>query len=359
KTVAIVLGAGVGLEALASSFSVYCQVQGRQDLEGKVRALAAALGFGFGIAALAAGASPVVVVFYKLVETMCNIAGMVLIARRAIAGNPFRFEIRNVLGMARASLDFTLMAIAAILYNKANLFFLQRYAGEEAVAQYSVTWQMVDGISCIVSNLLLKNVLFPLFSGLWTGDRGEFGRVAKSSASWLTAVSLPIMFVLAIEGDRIIGLIYGPGYADAIWMQKILVATILIGFLHNLAAYLMMSMKRERVLLMFYLVGLALNFVCCIGLIPEWPLMGTVLSITVTKAVVALLTVSFCQFHVRIIAAKPALQLGLAVLGGAVLYGALAPVAPRELAEAAAMMPAIGVAFHWMRGLTARKVRVL
>ncbi len=357
KAVALILGTGVGLEALASTFSVYCQVQGRQDLEGRVRALSAAVGFGYGIAALLAGLSPIALAFYKLIETVANIAGMAFIARRTLHRGLFRSGFREIWGTARASVSFTLIAVASILYNKANLFFLQRYAGEEAVAQYSVTWQMVDGICCIVVNLLLRNVLFPLFSGLWTGDRKEFGRIAEMSASWLLAASLPIMFVLACESDRIIGLIYGPGYADAIWMQKILVATILIGFLHNLASFMMMSMKRERLLLLFHSIGLAFNLACCAALIPDAPLMGTVVSITATKLLVALLTVSYCQRRLGFVASRPILQLVPAVLAGAALYALLSGPAPREAAEAAAIVPVLAVALRWRRGLQAQKAR--
>ena len=75
------------------------------------------------------------------------------------------------------------LAVAAILFNKANVLFLQRLAGSEAVAQYSATWQLVDAIPILVSNLLLalgmqmvspmtlslplKLLLFVLVSG-WT-----------------------------------------------------------------------------------------------------------------------------------------------------------------------------------------------
>jgi len=65
----------------------------------------------------------------------------------------------------RESIVFTLMAIATIVYNKANIFFLQKFGGAAQVAQYSVTWEMVDGISCLTSNLLLKKMSFSL--SLW------------------------------------------------------------------------------------------------------------------------------------------------------------------------------------------------
>ncbi len=56
RQVMFMLSAGVGLEALSNTFFVALQVQGRQDLQGKIAALAAGLGFGYGIIALILGA---------------------------------------------------------------------------------------------------------------------------------------------------------------------------------------------------------------------------------------------------------------------------------------------------------------
>ena len=53
-----VLCAGVGLESLSSTFFVACQVEGRQDLEGKIKAVAVALGFGYGLITLVWGPPP-------------------------------------------------------------------------------------------------------------------------------------------------------------------------------------------------------------------------------------------------------------------------------------------------------------
>ncbi len=357
RAIALVLGVGVGLEALASSFFVSCQVQGRQDLEGKVRVVAAVFGFGYGIVMLLLGAAPLTVAFYKLVETSCNLAGMAFLAGQKMRPRFRSLRLREVWDTVRTSAVFTLMAVATILYNSANMFFLQRFAGENAVAQYSVAWRIVDGIACLISNLLLRNVLFPLFSGLWEKDRTDFRRIAQSSACWLLAAAFPVMFILWAESNRLIPLIFGPGYTDAIWMQKILTAAVLTGFVHNLAAYLMMSMKKERLLLAFYLIGLSLNFVCCGVLIPTAPLMGSVLSIIVTKLLVAAMTVSYCQRRLGIFPARPLMQLCLTLGAGGGLYCLAVGILPREVAEFLAIAPVLGIALHWRRKLLSEPAR--
>ena len=350
KRVMLVLGAGVGLESLSSTFFVACQVEGRQDLEGKIKAAAAVLGFGYGLITLILGAPPLVVAFFKLIESVANLVGggsVVLSRRRFRPQWPALSRLQTILGRG---LIFALMEVSAITYNKANLFFLQRYAGADGVAQYSVTWQMVDGFSGLVSNLLLQSVLFPLFVQLWEVDRTQVSRLAQNTARWLMAAAAVLMFVLFIESDRLIGLIYGPHYHQAIWLQKYLVPTVACAFLHNLAAFLMMSMRQERLLLIFYVGGLAFNLLWCSLIMPLKPLMGAALAMVLTKGLVAAMTISYCQRSLALIPLKSLSQLAAAVLVGACLYFLSLSHLPREAAETLALTPTLALAWLWWRG---------
>lgn len=349
-----VLGTAVGAEALASSFFTVCEVDGRQDMEGQIRTLGAAMGFSYGFSLLCLGAAPFAVAFYKAVETVTNLAGILYATAKKFR---LRFRMPRLIHIwktGRGSIVFTLMGIATILYNKANIFFLLKFGGAAKVAQYSVTWEIVDGISILTTNLLLKNILFPLFVNLWEKDRNELAGLVRNSAKWLMAAAFPIMFVLFVESDRIIGLIYGPAYGDAVWMQKYLVATIAISFIHNLAAYLMISMRQEFLLLGFYLGGLVFNLVCCAVLIPLNPLLGTVLSIVLTKGAVSIATVSNCQLRFGLISKKVLFYLIVAAALGTGLYLVAKSFLFREAAELFALVPILALAWHWRREFRAK-----
>ncbi len=347
RQVMFMLSAGLALDALANSFFVALQVRGRQDLEGRVRALAAGLGFGYGLLALVLGASPLVVAAFKLIESLANLGGGYLLVRTQTRLR-FVWPSLSPLGSALSlGLVFALIEVSASLYNKANLFFLQKYAGAAGVAQYSVAWQTVDGFSGLVSNLLLQSILFPLFVRLWEVDRVRVTPLAQNTARWLLTASLVLMFVMFIESDRIITLIYGPNYQQAIWLQKVLVVTVSFAFMHNLAALLMISMGLQRLLLTFYLGGLVFNLLWCTLVIPRAPLMGAALAMVFTKGGVAFLTVSYCQRRLGFIPRGPLRDLGLAVLAGALLYLLGNGRLPREAAEVMALAPTLLLAARW------------
>ncbi|NDY56073.1 oligosaccharide flippase family protein [Desulfovibrio sulfodismutans] len=357
----LVISAGVGLEALASSFFVAIRVEGRQDLEARIRAVAALLGYGWGLSLLIAGAAPHWIALFKLIENGVNLAGGIWMA---LAKTDFegltlkRKSLARTWATAKNGAIFVLMALAAILYNKANVYFLQGQAGPTKVAQYSATWELVDGMAILVSNLLLRSVLYPLFVRLWKNDRQEFGRLASDCLRWLIGISLPVMFVLYVESDRIIGAIYGGAYHEAMWMQKYLVFTIICAFVHNLAAYLMMSQGRERLLLFIYVAGLAVNLVLCATLIPADPLLGACLAMLVTKAAVALASTAYCHFSMHIINLRALAPIGLALAAGCGLYLLLGLTGVRELAEAAALIPFVFLVRKWRAEIKARQAAV-
>ena len=312
--VALIVGAAFGLDAQVNSFYVLCRVLHRQDVEGRLRGVAALAGYGYGLAALLLGAPPMAVALFKPVETCVGLffTARILLRKRLRAAV---WTLASLWENWRESIVFTVMAIAAILYNKINLFFLQRHAGTEAVAQYSATWQVVDGVSVLVSGLLLGSVLFPLLARLWNRDRAAFLSTARFQAAFLTAAALPAMFVLALQSGFILSLLYGPAYAEAARIQPQLVLCILLAFVHNLAYYLLLSMGRQRLLTVYFLAGLALNAALCAWAIPRWQLDGAVWSIVLTKGFMALLTLGSCQRLIGLFSLGAVLRPVLAAAG--------------------------------------------
>jgi len=287
------------------------------------------------VLALLAGAPPLIAALCKPLETLVGLAVSLKLLKRSWRASelPLWQTIRAAWDETRV---FTLMALAAILYNKINIFFLQRHGGSWAVAQYSATWQLIDGVAALASNILLGRVLFPLFAKLWVTDQAGFRTKAREQARTMAALALPVTFVFMAGSGFIIPLAYGGQYAEAVRIQPWLSLCLVISFMHNLAYYLLLSMGRQLLVLWFFIAGLALNAALCAALIPGasalgGPLNGAVAAIVITKAFVAVLTLGACQrfiglFSLRAVAPALFAALGAAGLaaGGEYLGQALA-----------------------------------
>ena len=316
----LVISSGVALEALASAFFVVLQVEGRQDQEAKIRTLGTAIGFGYGLLALFFGAAPLVIAFFKLIDSLVKLMGGVWLLAWRRAFTWLWPSLKKLRALARLGLIFAAMEITASIYNKGNLFFLQKYGGAESVAQYSAAWQVVDGFSSLVSGLVLQNILYPVFVRLWNQDRPAVIPLAQNTARWLLVLALPLMFFFWLESDRLIPLIYGKSYVQAIWVQEYLAVTIIIAFWHNLAVFLLLSMGREKLLLGFYLMGLVINLLVCSLILPLSPLLGATLAIILTKGAVAVCTVTTAQRRLKFLAARDLQQVAGALVLAILIY---------------------------------------
>jgi O-antigen/teichoic acid export membrane protein len=345
----LLIGAGVALEALASTFFVVMQVEGRQDQEAKIRTAAAALGFGYGLLALFFGAPPLVIAVFKLIDSIIKLMGgaWLLVWQRQFQW--FWPTLRKLKALTRLGLVFAVMEITASIYNKANLFFLQKYGGAEAVGQYSAAWQLVDGFSCLVSGLILQNVLYPMFVRLWNQDRQAVIPLAQNTARWLLILALPLMFFLWAESDRLIPLIYGKSYTQAIWLQQYLVITIIIAFWHNLAVFLLLSMGKEKLLLGFDLLGLMINLLWCSLALPLFPLLGAALAMIITKGAVSILTVTTAQYRLNFLASRDLQQVAGAALVGVIIFFTAKNLVPREVVVFLTLMPFFILGGKWWR----------
>ncbi len=342
--------AGCGLEPLAGSFFVACRVRGRQDAEAMIRGTGALCGYGFALAALFFGWPAWCFGLFKVVENSVNLAAGIWFTRSWDEMTAFTLGRR---GLERAwrtgqnGVVFVFMALAAIGYNKANVFFLQRHGGSVEVASYGVAWELVDGVSNMVATLLLSGIIYPLLVKLWRTSQGEFALLARQTAKSLTAAALPLMAALMMETDRLLPLVFGEHYRADAWVAAWLAPTVLIAFLHNLAAYMMLAFGRERLLLLIYVGGLALGTGLCAWLIPGMPLKGAALCIVLTKAAVAVCTVGYCQRRIGL-SSLSAVLLALATAGlSAGVWWSVGRVAPREVAEVLALLPLLALLWRW------------
>ena len=202
--------------------------------------------------------------------------------------------------MFRSATVFALIDILANVYTRTNVLFIEGATGVQGVAYYSATWIIVDSVSWFTVEQLVGWVILPVLAKLWLSRSEQFGLLIRQTGQWLTALAFPLMFLLAVESGSIIGLIYPADYAPAIWMQRLLVWTIPLTFVHYLCAYVMMVMGAARLLLAFSAAAMAVNLILGLTLVPSLGLMGGCLMIILTKLVMALLTLTYCQTRLKL-----------------------------------------------------------
>lgn len=295
---------GFSVEALAETFFAGLRVSGKQNLEARIKVTSSVVSYGFGFTIAALGVGAIYISLFKLVSGITRIILGYKIYLKNYVGRAFSINLTSVYSIFRVSLVFALIEILGVIYNKTNIFFLQKETGLNGVAYYSATWNIVDAISILGSEQFLGWVIFPLLASLWWQNRNKAGELVRRNAQWLMAIAFPIMFFLYSESSLIIGLIYPAQYNDAVWMQKFLVWTILISFQNNLFSYVMMVAGAVNSLLLFQIAGMTLNLILNFTLVPMMKLKGGCLVIIFTKLFIACLTFGYCWVRFRFVGLK-------------------------------------------------------
>ena len=341
------IATGLGLEAVVNSFFALCQARGRQDVEMRVRIPASLISMGTGITLVLFHMPVYYIALYKPIESLLLIA----ISLKALGRNPIKAlsieRLKSIATQWRKGLVFTCISICAIFYNKMNVFFLKKYGGDAAVGAYSVSWEVVDGLSILISSALLGKVVYPILAKLWDTDRVEFQKLAGQTTRSLWAACMPLIYIICVESDRILAFVYGEHYTIAVTAQRILTPCIATAFLHNLAAYAMMSMRKTSLLMVFYSSGLVVNIILCAYLTAIMPLEGAALSITLTKLWVAICTVSYFQYIAKPMLNKEWLLVIFVPLLAFVLWFGLSPYTHRLVAEVIGLVPLLLLLWKW------------
>lgn len=347
RLIILCIAGGLGLDAVADSFFAFLQARGRQDVEMRIRVPSALIGLGFGIIAVIMRLPPLAIALFKPIEAFCCIIFISFLLGKNILRGSGKSNLPDLFHNMKAGLIFTGMAACAMFYNKINVIFLKKYGGDGDVGGYGVAWETIEGLSVLVSSALLGKVVFPMLARLWKENRKAFRQLASQTAKTLWAAAMIPIFLIWVESDRFLVFVYGPNYASAVFAQQLLTPCLATAFLHNLAAYAMIGMRRQKVLFIFYLSGLAVNLACCVTLIPLWPLAGAALSLTITKVWVAILTVSFFQRKARPMTGRQWLVLGGSITVAFCMWYGLKNVVARELAEFAGLAPLLVLFWFW------------
>ena len=297
SVVVLLVSAGIGLNTAIQSFFVLCRVRGRQDAEMRITVPASLAGSLFGIACLLLGAPPALLACFKLVESLVMAAFIGRALRWRLGGFPD--GLKRWLGEWRHGSYFAGIAVCGLLYNKLNMYVLDRYGGSYSLGLYNAPWEIVDGISVLISGALLAKVLFPHLAGQWQKDRPAFRRACVLTAGGLLIFCLAASFVLFVAAEWLLTLVYGPEYLASVPLLNAQLPCLLFSSLHNLAAYMLISMQRYRPLLLAYAGGLACNVALCFLLIPEQGAVGAAWAISGTKILMAVCTVGLALFLLR------------------------------------------------------------
>jgi len=167
---------------------------------------------------------------------------------------------------------FGLMGLMGALMINTDVIMVGFFRSIEEVGYYSAALRPIQLLYLVPG--LIAVPLFPLLSRIYE-DRARFVSILKRSIRLVTVVALPLTAGGILLGPKIIDLFYGQEYALASSSFQILSITFLITFPSILIGNAIYATNRQKILVIFSIIGMGGNILLDFIFIPKYGIVGS------------------------------------------------------------------------------------
>jgi len=191
-----------------------------------------------------------------------------------------RFDRELWRSAAGEALPLWLASLFSQLYFKGDVVILKAFAGNVEVGAYSAAYKIFEGLM-IVPSVVLAATFPPLARA--KGDPERQRRWEVALAALLLALGTAVAFGVYLTSDRVIALVYGPGFARAAPSLRVLAVALPILFLNYGLTHFLIARDLERRNLLFAALMLIVNVSANLVLIPRLAGPGAACATLVTE----------------------------------------------------------------------------
>jgi O-antigen/teichoic acid export membrane protein len=199
---------------------------------------------------------------------------------------PARVDVRGALGLLRSAVPLGLYWIATTFYWSVGLIILERLAPAENVGWYAAAYRLFS-VATIPPSVIAGIVLYPVLARLALGARGELRAVIEKALTLLTLSGIAAAMVFAVLAEPIVALLYpAEAYAEAASALRLLAPGLLFIYVNWIFASSLLSLHKERRLLVIAFAAAVLNPLANFVLVPLFAQDGAALTTTLTELLI-------------------------------------------------------------------------
>ncbi len=162
--------------------------------------------------------------------------------------------------MIAESWPLMLNHLLATLFFKLDVFLLERFKGNEIVAQYSTSYKWVDAIGVIPAFFTMA--MLPLMSRLAADDKPGLKRNYQLAVKMLVMIALPVSVMTTFLAPILIGALGGIRYqVDGTRALQLMIWFIPIGWINSLTQYVLIALNLQRPVRWPFIAGVSFNIV--------------------------------------------------------------------------------------------------
>lgn len=284
RSIVYILGIAAALKSFKTIFLVMFQAFERFELAAISQTI-------HNVLALTAGAWVLVttrdifgfVIVFTLVKLVDVIITYLLIHRNITRLVP-QFDFRFMKDFQIQAMPFGLFFVTILIYSYIDTIMLSAWRSDAEVGWYNAAYRIYEGIMTIPT--ILCQALSPHLSRLFVHSREAHLDLAERAMKYIFIISLPILVCGYIYSDDIILLLFGSEFENAIPAFRILLVGTAFVFANWVFNTIFISIDRQKLLMYASMIGLGINIIVNIFLIPRFGFIGAAISTLVGETVI-------------------------------------------------------------------------
>ncbi len=182
---------------------------------------------------------------------------------------------------------FGISGLFAMVFVWIDSFLLSIIIGNDSVGIYNAAYRLIMFLLFIPT--ILNMVMFPLMSKFFVSSENSLKKILRKYFKLMLIIAIPIGISTMILSDKIILLIFGSNYTGSIIALQILIWATVFIFLNSAYIQLLQSTNQQRSLMKIATVGMVVNILLNILLIPKFSYIGASAVTVLTEFIILVL----------------------------------------------------------------------
>ena len=196
------------------------------------------------------------------------------------------------------ALPFALAGIIGRLYSYSDSLLMSKMLTAKELGWWSVPYKITFAFQFVP--VALSASIYPVFSSLFISERDKIGHLFEKAWRYLFVVVFPLALGIIAIADPVVKHAFGAQYAPSIWPLRILLLSLIFGFLTFITGALLNATNKQKIQTGLVSVALVVNIILNLILLPIFNITGAAIAALVSNAMLCGLGLYFSTRQVEI-----------------------------------------------------------
>jgi O-antigen/teichoic acid export membrane protein len=213
------------------------------------------------------------------------------ILNKTVVKTTLTFDFQFIKILQLNALPLGIYVYIAFVYGYIDTIMLSFFKSAAEIGWYNAAYRIYDGL--IMLPFILHYTFFPPLSRYFGENKDKHSVLSSDIAQYSCIFVLPFCALLAYQANFIINTLFGNAFEQAVPAFKILMMGLFFTFLIVIFNCILISMDKLKPILYFAVLGLILNVISNLILIPKLGYLGAAVSTTFSEIVVFIITMMY------------------------------------------------------------------